>query len=151
MKKLTLGLSMICLSLMASFGQTSDQKIGVSANIGLSDYYGDWNKAFFNTGKAFRTQVGIAGTYSLNSMFNLALAANYGSFGFHVPGIAPSEIYVNGFPAKGFTSMLFTSSLQLRFKFNNGIILEENSMFRPYIFVGGGVARYFSKFLNQVE
>ncbi len=140
MKKLIASLSMICLSLGIVLGQTSDQKIGLSANIGLSDYYGDWNNAFFNTGKAYRTQVGIAGTYSLSPMFNLGLAANYGSFGFHVPGIAPSEVYKFGFPAKGFTSTLFTSSLQLRFKFNNGMILEENSMFRPYIFVGGGVA-----------
>ena len=140
MKKFTLCLSMIFLSLSIAVAQTSDKKIGLNANIGLSDYYGDWNKAFFNTGKAFRTQVGIAGTYSLSPMFNLGLTANYGAYGFHGEGIAPSVIYPEGFPAKGFTSKLFTSTVQLRFKFNNGMILDENSMFRPYIFIGGGVA-----------
>ncbi|MFK8045963.1 MAG: OmpA family protein [Crocinitomicaceae bacterium] len=140
MKKITLCFSMIFLSLGVAVAQTSEKKIGLNANIGLSDYYGDWDASFFNTGKAFRTQVGLTGSYSLSPMFNVALAANYGSFGYHVPGIPLSADNDVTVPAAGFTSALFSSSAQLRFKFNNGMMLEENSMFRPYIFGGVGVA-----------
>lgn len=142
MKKLTVSLSMIFLSLGVVLGQTSDKKIGISANIGLSDYYGDWNKAFFNTGKAFRTQVGLAGTYSLNPMFNVGLAANYGAFGYHKPGIPMTQESPYEAASQGFNSNMFTTNLHLRFKFNNGMILEENSMFRPYIFAGFGIANF---------
>lgn len=140
MKKFTLCLSMLFLSVGVAVAQTSEKKIGLNANAGLSDYYGDWDASFFNTGKAFRTQVGLTGTYSLSPMFNVALGATYGSYGFHVPGVPLSEDNAVEVPATGFTSQLFTASGQLRFKFNNGFMLEENSMFRPYIFGGVGIA-----------
>ena len=130
MKKLITCFSLLFLSAGAVFGQTSDQKIGLTAHVGLSDYYGDWNKAFFNTDKAFRTQVGLTGMYYLNSIFNVGATINYGSFGYHLP------------KDDGFNSNLFTANAILRMKFNNGMILKEDSRFRPYIFVGGGIANY---------
>ncbi|MFD1551266.1 thrombospondin type 3 repeat-containing protein [Putridiphycobacter roseus] len=140
MKKFTLSLSMLMLSLGTVFGQTSDQKIGLTVGVGLSDYYGDWNTSFFNTNKAYRTQVGIAGAYYLNPWFNLGLGLNYGAYGFHVPGVPGDG--TNPIPATGFNSDMFTGTLQLRMKFNNGVILAEDAMVRPFIFGGGGVANF---------
>ncbi len=140
MKKFTLCLSMLFLSLGTVMGQTSDQKIGLTVGVGLSDYYGDWNNAFFNSNKAFRTQVGIAGAYYLNPWLNLGLGLNYGAYGFHVPGIPGDG--TNPIAASGFSSDLFTGTLQLRMKFNNGVFLAEDAMFRPFIFGGGGIANF---------
>lgn len=134
MKKLSLAIALL-ISGSALFAQTSDQKIGITASAGLSDYYGDWNNAFFNVNKAYRTQVGLAGTYFLSPWLNLGLAANYGAYGFHVPG-------GNDIAGTGFNSDLFTTNLHLRLKFNNGVFMEEDAMFRPYIFGGGGIANF---------
>jgi len=61
----------------ASFGQTADQRFGVSAHLGLSDYYGDLNTQFFDIGKTYRNQGGLTFSYYLTSMFDVAASCTY--------------------------------------------------------------------------
>jgi len=114
----------------SSFGQTSDQKIGISAHLGLSDYYGDLNQEFFDIGKTYRNQGGVTFSYYLNKWFDVAASATYGAFGYD-QAIGPS-----------FGANLFQANGQLRFKFHNGLILPEDSKIQPYIFGGAGIADY---------
>ncbi len=113
-----------------SFGQTADQRIGISAHLGLSDYYGDLNAEFFDLGKTYRNQGGVTFSYYLTSMFDVAASATYGAFGYDQQ-FGPS-----------FGANLFQANAQFRFKFHNGFILSETSKIQPYIFVGMGLADY---------
>lgn len=113
-----------------SYGQTADQKIGISAHLGLSDYYGDLNTQFFDIGKTYRNQGGVTFSYYLTSMFDVAASCTYGGLGYD-QAIGQS-----------FGANLFQAHGQFRFKFHNGFILPESSKIQPYIFVGAGIADY---------
>lgn len=114
----------------ASFGQTADQRFGVSAHLGLSDYYGDLNTQFFDIGKTYRNQGGLTFSYYLTSMFDVAASCTYGGIGYDQA------------IGKSFGANLFQANGQFRFKFHNGFILPETSKIQPYIFVGAGIADY---------
>jgi len=112
------------------YGQTADQRFGISAHLGLSDYYGDLNAEFFDIGKTWRNQGGVTFSYYLTPMFDVGASCTYGAFGYD-QAQGPS-----------FGANLFQANGQFRFKFHNGFILPETSKIQPYIFVGGGIADY---------
>ena len=109
-------------------GQTSEQRIGVSAHLGLSDYYGDLNAQFFDIGKTYRNQGGVTFSYYLNKWFDVAASCTYGAIGY------------DQFIGPSFGANLFQANGQLRFKFHNGMMLSESSKIQPYIFGGAGIA-----------
>ncbi len=120
----------------SSYGQTADQRIGIGAHLGISDYYGDLNTQFFNIGTA-RNQGGITLSYYLNSMFDVAASCTYGGIGF------------NQTQGPSFSANLFQANAQLRFKFANGMMLSESSKIQPFVFVGAGIADWASVGLND--
>lgn len=113
-----------------SFGQTADQRFGIAAHAGLSDYYGDLDAHFFDLGKTARNQGGLTFSYYLTSMFDVAASCTYGAIGY-------DQAYGPSFGAN-----LFQANGQLRFKFHNGFMLPETSKIQPYVFVGAGIADY---------
>ncbi len=120
----------------SSFGQTADQRFGIGAHLGLSDYYGDLNAEFFDIGKTYRNQGGLTFSYYLTPMFDVAASCTYGAIGYD-QAFGPS-----------FGANLFQANGQIRFKFHNGFILPETSKIQPYIFVGAGIADYANVGLN---
>jgi OOP family OmpA-OmpF porin len=131
-----LGLFTVLLFAGSSYGQTSSQRIGVGAHLGISDYYGDLDTRFFNIGTA-RNQGGVTGSYYLNKWFDVAASATYGGIGY------------NQASGPSFSANLFQATGQLRFKFHNGIILPEESKIQPFVFVGAGIADWATVGLND--
>lgn len=128
-----IGLSSLAVALVmssTSFGQTADQRFGIGAHLGLSDYYGDLNAEFFDIGKTYRNQGGLTFSYYLTPMFDVAASCTYGAIGYD-QAFGPS-----------FGANLFQANGQFRFKFHNGFILPETSKIQPYLFVGMGLADY---------
>ncbi len=131
------------LSLMAALlltssaiGQTSDQKIGISAHLGISDYYGDLSTQFFDVGKTWRNQGGLTFSYYLTPFFDVAANTTYGGIGYD-QAVGPS-----------FGANLYQANAQLRFKFHNGMMLPETSKIQPFIFGGVGIADWAQVGLN---
>ena len=125
MKKILLHTLAICLIFSSAKAQSSDRKLAIGLNGGLSDYHGELNQHWFNFDKAFRGQLGLSGSYYLNSWFNLGLDATVGHIGHQNP-------------SGHFRAKMGQGNLNLRFKFNNGKWLKEDSKFQPYIFIGTG-------------
>jgi len=125
-------LSLLAVLVMSgtSYGQTAEQRFGIGAHMGISDYYGDLNAEFFDIGKTARNQGGLTFSYYLTPMFDVAASCTYGAFGYD-QAFGPS-----------FGANLFQANGQARFKFHNGFILKEDSKIQPYIFVGAGIADY---------
>lgn len=112
-----------------AFGQSPDRKLGLEINTGFSDYYGEWNQQWFNF-DGNRAQIGLTGTYYLNSWLNAGLNLSAGDIGHRIDA------------TQGFRGDLFQGHAQLRLKFNNGKWLKEESMFRPYVYLGGGASHF---------
>lgn len=112
----------------STYGQTAEQRFGISGHLGLSDYYGDLNAEFFDIGKTYRNQGGLTFSYYLTPMFDVAASCTYGAIGY-------DQAYGPSFGAN-----LFQANGQFRFKFHNGLIMPETSKIQPYVFVGVGIA-----------
>ncbi len=119
------------------YTQSSDYKLSLGVHTGLTDYHGELNQSWFNA-SAYRANFGLSGMYYLNKWLNTGLGINYGSIGHHVP------------ESGGFRAKLLHANAQLRFKINNGVWLEENSRFQPYVFLGTGMASYTSDGNSQL-
>lgn len=137
MKKTSFFSSLILVSGMlahSSIAQTNDRKLQVGINTGINDYHGDLSHKWFDVARAYRGNVGLSVMYNINPWFNAGLMGNYGHFGHHVPG--PNSLNTNGMTA----SLLHVNG-QLRLKINNGVWLDENSKWQPYIYAGTGFDR----------
>lgn len=117
-----------------AFSQTSDRKFSVGIHTGLVDYHGDLSHQWLDN-NAYRAHIGLSFMYSLNPWLNLGVSGNYGSLGYHVGAESP-------FDRKGLSAKMFQANTQLRLKLNNGVWMEENSKWRPFIFIGTGFADY---------
>lgn len=117
-----------------AFSQTSDRKFSVGVYTGLVDYHGELSQKWFDN-NAYRGHIGLSLMYSLNPWLNVGISTNYGSFGHHVGASSSSD-------ELGLSSKMFQTNAQLRLKFNNGVLLEENSKLQPFIFVGTGFADF---------
>lgn len=114
----------------SSIAQTTERKLSIGINSGLTDYHGELDHSWFNLDKAARGNVGLSVMYNLNKYFNTGIMASYGGFGYH----AGEGVGVNA-------NMLHANA-QLRFKLNNDLILKETSKFKPYLFIGTGLSNY---------
>ena len=125
-------LSLLAALVMSStsFGQNAEQRFGIGAHLGISDYYGDLNAEFFDIGKTARNQGGLTFSYYLTPMFDVAASCTYGGIGYD-QAVGPS-----------FGANLFQANAQIRFKFHNGFILKETSKIQPFVSVGLGLADY---------
>lgn len=113
---------------MNAFAQTSDQKWGLGFYVGETEYKGDLGNRFFTLDVPYPMGGFFLGRY-LNPNFDLALQADYGSYGF--------DNHTDHFLTKK-----IDADLLLKYKLNNGYILKENALFAPYIAVGGVIANY---------
>lgn len=130
MKKILL-LAGLCLVYATKVNaQTSERKVSIGVNAGLSDYHGELNQKWFNFDGAYRGQIGLNINGYLSKSFNLGTDITIGNVGRHVPG------------GGGFRADMGQANVNLRFKFNNDKIMREDHMVQPFIFIGTGVAHY---------
>lgn len=130
---LTMGIWLITTS---AFTQTQDKKWNVGVLGGISVYAGDLGNSMTDfTSDVFNQNLhgGINLSRYLGRSFDLALNTNVGSFGYYESG----NTIFKGYMVHG--------NLNLKYKLNNGYMLQENSLLAPYLFVGGGASNFTGK------
>lgn len=135
MKRLLIS-TMASLLILGASAQTDERKWNIGLLAGTSEYQGDLgnrflyfnNKTIDNIDKTYT--VGLSLTRYLNSTFDFGAMGTYGSWGYYEPG------------QPGFRADMLQLNGHVKLKFNNGYIIEENSLFQPYLLGGIGVNRY---------
>ncbi|MDZ4667776.1 MAG: OmpA family protein [bacterium] len=122
-------------------GQTKERKWNVGVSGGFNIYAGDLGNSITDfTYDVFRQNptFGLDFSRYLNKSFDLSLMGSLGSFGYYYP---KSNTVFKGTMAHG--------NLNLRYKFNNGYLLAEDSRLSPYIFAGYGASQFTGSKINN--
>jgi outer membrane protein OmpA-like peptidoglycan-associated protein len=126
-----------CLILLGNLNfakaQTVERKWNLGAMGGISVYAGDLGNSTTNfTSDVFNQNLnlGLSLNRYLNKSFDISLMATIGSWGYYLDG----NTIFKGTMAHG--------NLNLKYKFNNGYFLSEDSKLAPYIFAGAGISNY---------
>jgi outer membrane protein OmpA-like peptidoglycan-associated protein len=126
MKKLIIS-GVIALVAMTSFAQDIDNKWAVSASVGIFEYNGEFgNEAFTFQDLNLAGSVGIS--RYLSKFADASLNISFGAIDFDNKG-------------RTFSSNLRNIALEGKYKLNNGDILKEDVMFKPFATIGFGVTQ----------
>ena len=139
---LTLLLTLTIFAVVAD-AQTFEKKFGLEINGGIREYHGDLGSAlYFKASPDYQAVGGALGMY-LNPSFDFNIYGAAGDLGY----------YKNSYDTvravnyrQGFRSRISEVMLGVTYKFNNGYILAEDAMFKPYIRAGWGGMQSISKF-----
>ena len=118
--------------------QSPDFKFGVELNGGIREYNGDRGSAMYFQVQPNYQAVGFGFNYYLNPSFDASFYGSVGDLGFY------DEEYL-GFRAR-ITDILIGGI----YKFNNGYILDEYAMVKPYIRAGWGGMQSVSRIIHGV-
>lgn len=114
----------MCYTINVSFTQSNEKKWAVGVNFGTQEYYGD-------LGSEFWTFVNNHGAFGVSLM--RYLSPSFDVLGTYSHGLIDFE------GGKGtFENRLYDYNLALKYKFNNGYIMAEDSRLKPFVFVGFG-------------
>ncbi len=120
--------------------QSSERKWNLGVFGGMSVYAGDLGNNITNFQSDVFTQnatVGLSFTRYLNPSFDAGVMSSYGSWGFYDNGITQFKGY------------MWHSNIHLKYKFNNGYLLKEDSRLAPYLFVGAGISDFKGAQIND--
>jgi OOP family OmpA-OmpF porin len=126
---------LICFSALISHAQTAERKWNINFMFGFTEYAGDLGNGFLSFDQTTIDNTytyGLGLTRYLNPSFDFGMMGTYGSWGYFEGATA-----ADNFKA---TEML-NLNLHAKYKFNNGYMLEESSLFAPYILAGTGIVR----------
>jgi OOP family OmpA-OmpF porin len=125
-----------CVSVLSlsSFGQSNAKPNAIGLNIGTTEYAGDV-KYGFSSFQDLSPSVGLTLDRYLNKSFNSQIAISTGKFG-------GSR---DGDPIVEFETFFIDFGVNLKYKFNNGYILKEESKLAPYVWTGLGFIDYKAK------
>lgn len=104
--------------------QTAENKWGIGLNLNTTDYRGDIGNDFWSF-----------------DMGNLGFGVSVSRYLCPTFEVVADLSYLNTESTHGLRSFdadLFMADLNLKFKFNNGWLLKENSKLAPYLLAGGG-------------
>ncbi len=130
--------ALLSLLLISGIGSVSAQnqngKMCVEANVGLREYLGDLGSSLFFQRKPTYQGGGINFGYQINPLFDAVANVSFGDVGFARKFDWRTE------PAKyqSFRANTADFTLGARFRFNNGIIMSEESKVAPYVYAGFG-------------
>ncbi|MDP1727298.1 MAG: OmpA family protein [Bacteroidota bacterium] len=131
MKTIISSMLMILGFYISSHAQTVDRKWNLGLMVGTSEYAGDLGNGFidFNT-KALDNNriVGLSLNRFMSTTFDFSLMGVFGDWGY----------YKTAEPFKG--EMILGSAF-IKFKFDNGYIIKEESRLSPYLLFGAGFTR----------
>ncbi len=117
--------------IISSFAQTSDRKYNFGLVAGISTYSGDLGSGIFNfKSRDFQQNIlgGVTFSRYINKSFDATLMATFGTWGY----------YDAKAPAQNFKAYMLQSNIAVKYKFNNGYLIPENSRISPYVFAGLG-------------
>jgi OmpA-OmpF porin, OOP family len=136
--------AIIFLFLLGSFlnssAQNNERKWNLGVLGGVSVYAGDLGNSMtdFTSDVFFQNPTaGLTFSRYLNRSFDLSLNGSLGSWGYYKDNITV------------FKGSMLHSNLNLKYKFNNGYLLSEESKFAPYLFAGAGVSNYWGSRINS--
>lgn len=114
--------------------QSSDFKYGIELNGGLREYAGDRGSTmYFASSQSFNYQaVGFGFNYYINPSFDASVYASIGDLGYYEDWSYTKHTRL-GFQAH-ITDLVFG----LNYKLNNGYIIREDALVKPYIRAGWG-------------
>lgn len=139
--KQTIFALMLSFFLLDVYAQSSDRKWNATALGGISVYSGDLGDGIKNfTSDVFTQNIIIGGTISryLNPSFDATIMGTYGSWGYYPKDNSP-----------GFKGDMGHVNLNVKFKFNNGYMIKEDSRLAPYAFAGVGVSSFWGDRINE--
>ncbi len=147
MKKL---IPALLLTVGVAYAQTAEKPVNISVGAGVNTYNGDLGNGFFTqpfAKAAYGHGALNLGVY-LNKSLDLLVGGTYGEFGYYTP---EDGLSTPGGKNQDFKSRLGTGILNLKYKFDNGYILKENSRVSPYIHGGVGFVNVSDYFTNRAE
>ena len=127
--------------------QTFEKKFGIEANGGIREYHGDMGSALYlKQSPDYQAAGGAFGIY-LNPSFDANIYGSVGDLGFYKNTYdeVTTEFYRQGFRAR-ITEVM----LGVTYKFNNGYILDEDVMIKPFLRAGWGGIQSVSKLHHNV-
>lgn len=137
---LTLVFALI-LFIPTTVAQSYDKKFGVEVNGGIREYHGDLGSALYFQRQPDYQAVGIAVGMYLNPSWDANIYGGAGDLGFYTQTY--DEVAAANY-RQGFRARITTAMLGLTYKFNNGYILQEDALIKPYLRGGWGAMQAIS-------
>lgn len=128
MKQTFFTLTFFVLTIFA-FGQNQNRRFNISGGGGFENYQGDLGKTFFVMHEEMYGFFRLSCDYYLNKSFDLSVTSTIGDFG-HCRDWNDDPTNLD------MRSRMFKIGPSVRYKFANGYLLKENSLFSPFIFAG---------------
>jgi OOP family OmpA-OmpF porin len=125
----------IALVAMTTFAQDADNKWAVSGSLGMFEYNGEFGNEIF-TFKDVNLAGGLAVSRYLCKDFDVAFDMSFGAIDFNNQG-------------RSFSSSLRNYRIIGKFKLNNGRLIKEDALLKPYINLGFGLTHVFDVTVNS--
>ncbi len=119
--------------------QSPERKWNLGLLGGISVYAGDLGNGMTDfTSDVFKQNIIVGATFSryINPSFDVTLMGTYGSWGYYKNGVTL------------FKGDMTHGNIHLKYKFNNGYLLKEESRLAPYIFAGAGMSDFKGAHIN---
>ncbi len=135
------------------FAQDASRKWSVGLHGNLNAYQGDLGNGFFEFDEIWKDEgIGVSLEYYLSPAFDVTLKGTY----FHLDYKDDNGTYSKGkggyadlvgadYGSWRFNGDMLTGTANLKFKFNNGWLLKEESLIAPFAIGGVGVMRIHSE------
>lgn len=137
---------LIVLLSIDTFSQTYSKRFGIEVNGGIREYHGDLGSALFFARRPDYQAIGVSLNYYINPSFDASLYGSAGDLGFYAPVDPIYDQRIRGFRAR-----ITDGLIGLTYKFNNGYLLPEDGMFKPYVKGGWGVMQSISNLVHVEE
>jgi outer membrane protein OmpA-like peptidoglycan-associated protein len=135
----------VCILTFMGVSDTAAQnylhKFGIEVNGGLREYGGDRGTRYFLAEKPTYQAIGGSFGYYINPSFDATVTGSHGMLG-HRDDSYPRKL--------GFTATVSDLTLGLRFKFNNGKIMPEDSRLKPFLVAGWCGMQSVSRIIHNV-
>jgi len=153
MKKTTIFLTLIVISLLTTnqlFSQTKEQPWSVGLHGNMTTYQGDLGNYWFDFSGS-KIGAAITATRYISPFFDARAKISYtgleiydenGTYAAGAGGYA--DLVGTPYGSWGFDGKLLASTLNLIFKFNNGVLMGENKALKPFLIGGFGETRFKS-------
>jgi OOP family OmpA-OmpF porin len=121
--------------LVPSYGQNSQYRLSVELNGGLREYNGDLGSSMFLSKGINNLGAGASIGYYISPSFDATLFGSAGdvSYSAHLPFEEDLK-----YKHRHFLSQTADFLIGVRYKLNNGYILNEDALIAPYFQIGGG-------------
>lgn len=122
-----------------------ERKFSVGINLINNEYVGDLGTGIFDVHN-IKPAIGADVNFNLNKFFAAGIGVSFGQYGYTIP-TKDKRLDEGGDPLfnfkEKFMGLKFDMNALGYFKFNNGLILPENTKLEPFIAAGIGFAKYF--------